>query len=277
MAVNLASKFATKVDEAFRLESLTDAGVNKDFEWVGVNAINVLTLTAVALNDYSRTAGSDRFGAPTELQDTKQTMTLTKDRGNSIIVDKGNNLQQHGLKTAGRVLKMQTCEIVIPEVDAYRLSTISTGAPAAHTLGTAASTSSNVYTNVLAMQEALSDDKVPLAGRVLFVTPAFANLLKTDSNFIKNSDLAYTDLKKGQIGEVDGAKVVVVPSSYFPAGREAILVHKSVTVAAEQLNEYKVHMDPPGISGMQVDYRVIYDAFVRTPKVNGIATRKTVV
>lgn len=276
MAVNLASKFAPKTDQTFTLESLTNAGTNKDFEWVGVNAINVLSLTSQALGDYNRTASSNRYGTPAELQDVKQTMTLAKDRSNSIVVDKGNNLQQLGLKTAGRILRIQTSEQVIPEVDAYRLGVMEAAAAAnSKKFGTAASTASNAYANVLSLGESLSDDKVPLVNRFLWVTPAFLNVLKQDNAFILNSDLAYKDLVKGQMGEVDGAKVVVVPSSYFPANVEAIMAHKSVTVAAEQLNKFMVHMDPPGISGMQIDYRIIYDAFVRTPKVNGVATRYT--
>lgn len=275
MAVNLASKFASKVDQTFTLESLTEVGVNKDFEWTGVNSINILSLTSVALSDYDRTASSARFGTPTELQDTKQTMTVSKDRGNSIIVDKGNNLQQHNLKTAGRVLRLQTSEQVIPEVDTYRLGVIGAGATAAtQTAGTAASTSSNAYANFLFMAEKLNDAKVPVSSRVAWVCPAFYTVIKQDSSFIKNSDLAYKDLVKGQVGEIDGVKIIMTPTAYFPAKFEALMAHKSVTVAAEQLNNFKVHMDPPGISGMQVDYRIIYDAFIRTPKAKGVAGRK---
>lgn len=275
MAVNLASKFAQKVDQTFTLESLTEVGVNKDFEWAGVNAINILSFTSQALNDYDRTAATARFGTPAELQDTKQTMTVSKDRGNSIIVDKGNSLQQHNLKTAGRVLRLQTSEQVIPEVDTYRLGVIGAGATSAsQTAGTAASTSSNAYANFLYMTEQLNNAKVPTSQRVAWICPAFYTVLKQDSSFIKNSDLAYKDLVKGQVGEVDGVKIIMTPSSYFPSKFEAIMAHKSVTVAAEQLNNFKVHMDPPGISGMQIDFRIIYDAFIRTPKAKGVAGRK---
>jgi len=275
MAINLASKFAPKTDQTFTLESLTNSGTNKDFEWVGVNAINVLSLTSQALGNYTRT-GTARYGTPTELADVNQTMTLTKDRSNSIVVDKGNNLQQLNLKTAGRILRLQTSEQVIPEVDAYRLAAMETAAAAnGKKFGTAASTITNAYANVLSLSQSLSDNKVPLVNRFLWVTPAFLNVLKQDNTFILNSDLAYKALVAGQMGEIDGAKVIVVPSSYFPTSVEAIMAHKSVTVAAEQLNKFMVHQDPPGISGMQIDYRIIYDAFVRTPKVNGVATRYT--
>lgn len=34
------------------------------------------------------------------------------------------------------------------------------------------------------------------------------------------------------------------------------------TVAPTKLEEYKVHQDPPGISGELVEGRIVYDAFV---------------
>jgi N4-gp56 family major capsid protein len=205
-------------------------------------------------------------------------MTLSKDRSNSIVVDKGNNLQQLNLKTAGRILRLQTSEQVIPEVDQHRLSVMEAAAVSnSKAFGTsaAASDKTNAYANVLQLTESLSNDKVPLVNRVLWATPSFINFLKQDSTFILNSDLAYKDLVRGQVGEVDGAKVIMTPSAYFAdEDDEAVLAHKSVTVAAEQLNKFMVHMDPPGISGMQIDYRIIYDAFVRTPKVNGVAIHR---
>lgn len=277
MAINLVDKFAKKVDERFRLESLTDSGVNKDFEWKGAEAISILTLSSVPLGDYDRTATSaNRYGTRTELQDTKQVMTITKDRGNSISVDKGNYIQQNELKTAGRILAMQTAEVVVPEVDEYRLETMDTAARAnEHAFGGSATTKDNAYERFLALTGALSDDRVPNRHRVAFVTPAYKNFIKLDSSFTKNADLAYKSLVNGQIGEIDGVKVIEVPSVLMPTSTDVVLAHKSVTVAAEQLNDFQVHNKVPGLSGMQVDYRIIYDAFVRDPKVDGIAVNST--
>ena len=41
-----------------------------------------------------------------------------------------------------------------------------------------------------------------------------------------------------------------------------VLAHPSATVAPVKLDEYKIHQDPPGISGSLVEGRICYDAFV---------------
>ena len=89
MAVNLASKYSDKVVERFSQESLTDKGLNKDYEWSGVKTVTVYSVATAAMNDYTRT-GTSRYGTPEELQNTKQDLTLTKDRSFSFTIDKGN-------------------------------------------------------------------------------------------------------------------------------------------------------------------------------------------
>ena len=39
MGINLATKYEKKVDERFKLGSLTEVGVNNDYNWTGVESI----------------------------------------------------------------------------------------------------------------------------------------------------------------------------------------------------------------------------------------------
>ena len=41
MAQNYAEKYSSKVDERFTLASLTNAAINSDYDFVGVNAVNI--------------------------------------------------------------------------------------------------------------------------------------------------------------------------------------------------------------------------------------------
>lgn len=41
-----------------------------------------------------------------------------------------------------------------------------------------------------------------------------------------------------------------------------MITHPVATVAPTKLEEYKIHQDPPGISGELVEGRIVYDAFV---------------
>lgn len=273
MAVNLASKYSQKVDERFKLKSLTEIGINRDYDWTGVKTVSVWSIPTVAMNDYTRT-GLARYGTASELQDTKQDMTLSKDRSFTFTIDKGNYNEQMMVKNAGKALARQIDEVVVPEVDVYRLAAMAAAAVTAGGTATAAITASNAYSAFLDGQEYMSDYKVPLQSRVAFVTPAFYSFIKLDNSFIRDSEKGQSMLVGGVVGQVDGVKIVVAPSSYFPANTSFIMAHPSATVAASKLEDYKTHDNPPGINGWLVEGRIIYDAFVLDNKVRALYTHK---
>ena len=261
MAVNLASKYSDKVVERFAGESLTDRGLNKDYSWEGVKTVTVYSIPTVAMGDYTRT-GSGRYGTPGELQNTVQSLTLSKDRAFTFTIDKGNLTETMGVMEAGKALARQTKEVITPEIDTYRLG-VWASATNTQTTGTAAALSaSNAYVKLLTAQEKLDNENVPQDGRILYATPATINFLKQDANFIKASDVAQNLLIKGQVGEVDGVAIVKVPSSKMPTNCGFILIHPSCSCSPLKLEDYKIHDNPPGISGKLVEGRLIYDCFV---------------
>ena len=44
MAVNYAEKYAAVIDEKFSEESRTEAAINKDYDFTGVNKVNVYSI-----------------------------------------------------------------------------------------------------------------------------------------------------------------------------------------------------------------------------------------
>lgn len=48
------------------------------------------------------------------------------------------------------------------------------------------------------------------------------------------------------------------------------MVHKDSVTAPRQLEEFKIHDDPPGISGNLIECRFIYDCFVFNEKIDGV-------
>jgi N4-gp56 family major capsid protein len=165
---------------------------------------------------------------------------------------------------------MEIDEQVTPTIDTYRLRKMYASAIANSNYAYAATTSSNAYDKFLDGQEALSDAKVPVTGRVAFVSYAFYSLLKLDSTFMLASEVAMKDRITGMVGMVDGVKIVPVPSSYLAANVSYILVHPSATVAAEKFDEYYIRDNVQGFSGVVLEGRVVYDAFVIDQKVDGI-------
>lgn len=276
MAQNLATKYAKKVAERFSLKSLTDAAVNKDYDWTGVVTVEVYSVDVPSMNNYSRT-GSARYGTASELGTTKDTLTLSRDRSFTFTIDRGNWNESQMVQEAGKSLARTIDEVVVPEIDVYRLAAMATAAISnGHwTPNYDPVSASNAYQIVLEMGELLDEDKVPTTRRVLFVSPAFYKYLKLDDDFTFASEIAAKRVINGQVGEADGNAVVKVPSSYFPTEVDAILAHPSVTVAPQKLEDYKTHDNPPGINGWLVEGRIIYDAFCLDAKVNGLAVHTT--
>lgn len=265
MAVNLASKYSKKVDERFKLKSLTEAAINRDYDWTGVASIYVYSIPIVPLTDYQR-SGTNRYGTPTELDNEVQEMLLSKDRAFTFTIDRAHYEETQMTMQAGKALASEIDEGVVPEIDIYRLSVMATAAISAGGKWEGTVDKNNAYEAFLEGTSYLSDNKVPLTKRVAFVSPEFYKYLKLDPSFVKASELGQKMLINGQVGEVDGVKIVLTPTSYLPADTYYLLAHPAATVAADKLSEYKIHDNPPGINGWLIEGRVIYDAFVLNNK-----------
>lgn len=269
MAVNYAEKYSPNVDERFKLGSLTAGIVNNDYDWIGVSTVKVYSIPTVAMNNYSLT-GQSRYGTPTELGNEEQEMTITRDRSFTFTIDRKSYDDTMMTMEAGRALRRQIDEVVIPEVDTYRIEKLVSGADTSHVLKTTAVTADNAYEMFLSVQEILDDAKVPQGGRVCLCTPGYYKLLKLDDNFIKKGDMAQEIALTGLVGEVDGVPVVKAPTSYFPANTNFVITNPLVMPAPVKLTEYKIHTDAPGISGWLVEGRIRYDAFILSQKKNAI-------
>jgi hypothetical protein len=278
MAQNLAAKYSPKVAERFYAKNLTELAVNNDYDWDGVTTVNVYSVNTTPLGTYTRSGAGNRYqAAPTDAGTTVQALTLSRDRSASVIIDKRNNAESQNVLDAGKWLARQIREVIIPEIDTYRLAALGTasttnGNSALITPG--ATTSANAYQNFLTLNASLTDNLVDTTGRVAFMTQAYYNLLK-QSNFILASEDAMGGRHNGVLGSVDGCKVVVVPSTYMPTSTDLIITHPSAMVSPMVLTDYTTHDNPPGVSGQQIDMRVVYDAFVLTAKIKAVAAHKT--
>lgn len=272
--VNLASKYSNKVDEAFRRASLKQLVTNNDYDWQGVKTVNVYSIPVVNLSDYART-GANRYGTPGELENEVQQLTIRKDRAWTFTIDKLNKNQSQMVMDAGKAVARQLALKVIPEVDTYTFLQMAMNAG---NKSNTAATKSNAYELFLAAQEKLGNANVPDEGRVCLVSYAFAGLLKQNTSFMRDCDTAQNMLIKGLLGEVDGCKIIKVPSSRLPSVTSGatttyadfILCHPIATVAPTVLSEYKIHTDAPGISGWLCEGRISYDAFVLNKKADAI-------
>ena len=269
MAINLAAKYSNKIAEAYVKESIFKGHLNNQYEFAGVKSVKIYTPTTIALTDYNRSASSNRYGTPTEMQDTLQEMILRKDRSFSLTVDKGNNEDQMGIKPAAQMLALQLKERAVPEYDLYCATELALHAGKSIASGTAIS-KSNVVDRISDGTVWLDDAEVPGDNRTLYVTATVYKYLRLSDEFQKSEPLITKSLSKGEVGTFDGMTVIKVPKNRIPAGVNFIIVHRDAVTAPIKLSETKLHQDPPGINGNLIEGRQYYDCFIIGARANGV-------
>lgn len=267
MAVNLASKYSGKVDERFKVASKTEPWTSGEYEFLGVQTVKVYNVNTSALNDYDRTAASNRFGTPAELGDSVQEMTLSQDKGFTFIIDAGNDADQMGAKNAGKALRREVDEVIIPTVDKYRLAKWANGAGNGAIISAPAAATIVGLINTACI--ALDNDGVPEEGRAIFIRATDYGYLRTSTEFAAIDPLGAKSIGAGVVGEVFGVPVIKVPDSYLP-DCYFMIVHKSAVFAPTKIQKYTIKKDPPGIDGSLAEGRLYYDAFVKGQKADGI-------
>lgn len=276
MAQNLATKFSPKVSERLYSESIVGSVTNKNYDWVGVDTVKVYSVDTMTMNDYNR-SGDNRYGNPTEIGTTIQTWTLAEDRSFSGTIDALNSSQSMSVTKPGTILARQVREEIVPEVNTYVLGVINTAGATANRddiVADATTTASNAYTNFLSIQADISNNLGKTTGRVAVMTPAYYNLLK-QGGFVLDSDKGQSKLESGNLGTVDGCKVVIHNSAEMPSAVDLIITHPDVTTFADVLTDYVTHKNPPGVNGYRIEGRHAYDAFVDTNKVNQVGIHRT--
>lgn len=277
MSVNLASKFEKKTSDLMVAGAKTSPIVNSNWDWDGVNAIKVYTLSDPTIQDYTPN-GANRYGDPTEVQDTLQTFTLARDRSFSVTIDNLNLQDTMMVRQPGKYLAQVVKNKMVPEIDTYRIAALfaagATSGSRDDIVADAATTSSNAWTNFTAINADITDHEAPTEGRVALMTSTYYNLL-LQSGFVVASEKGQSKTETGDLGNVDGVKVVIVPSNRMPSNCDLIITHPSVLVAPEKLRDYTIHKNPPGINGYQIDYRHRYDAFVDANRLNATGFHMT--
>ena len=272
MAIDLVTKYLPYVDEIFTKESKKSLLTNQDFEWTGAHTVKVYKITTADMEDYGRSGPKSgnwsRYGTVQGLDATTEEFTLTKDRSFTFAIDKLDEDETGGQLAAASALARQQRQVIIPEVDTYTYGVMAAGAgtkPTAVTL-----TEENIYTEILKAGTTLDNADVPEDNRQLVVTPDVYQLMKRCKDIVMETNIG-NDLRiRGVIANLDGTNVIKAPAARLPKNFGFMLAQPVATVAPTKLEDYKIHKDPPGISGSLVEGRICYDAFVLDNKVKAI-------
>lgn len=272
MAVSLVTQFQPYTDEIFTTESKKSLLTNQDFSWTGAHSIKVYKIGTSEMQDYSRNpvpgfTGS-RYGTIKDLDASTEEFTLKNDRSFTFAIDKLDNDETARQLAAASALARQVREKVVPEVDSYTYGVMCENAGAKP--DAVALDATNIFDEILKANNALDNAEVPETGRILVVTPDVYTTMKRSKDIIMETDIAEDMRLRGVISNLDGAAVIKVPAVRLPENFGFMLAHPCACVAPTKLEDYKVHEDPPGISGSLVEGRICYDAFVLDNKVKAI-------
>lgn len=268
--INLAEKYSSQVQERFYHDSVTQGAFSKalDTEFTGVKTVKVYDTATSQLNDYTR-SGSNRYGTPKELTDNIYEFVMTQDKGFTHTIDKGNQKEQFNIKQAATTLRRQMREVVTPYIDIYRLKKWAQGAGIAKAMS-AAPAKATIGGMIFDAQAAMNNKFVPKTGRTLYLKESLLPTLALSTEYIALDSTGSKALENGVVGKYAGLPIKTIPDSWMPDNVYFILMHKGSSISPVKLQDYKIHSDPPGISGDLVEGRVIFDAFVIPTKADGI-------
>lgn len=271
MARELVTKYAPYVDEIFSQESKKSLLTNNDFDFDGAGTVKIYKVSTADMNDYGRNGAAEgnwsRYGKVADLDATTETMTLSKDRSFTFVIDKLDENETARQLSGATALARQVRNVVVPEVDTHVYTKVAAGAG---TVLETELTSTNIYDQILVASKTLDDELVPEEGRVLVVTPDVYRLMKLNKEIVMETEIGADMRKKGVISNLDGAAVVKVPAVRLPKDFGFILTHPCATTAPTKLEDYNTHLNPPGINGTLVEGRIVYDAFVLENKKKAI-------
>lgn len=275
--IHLHEKYEKQILTQYTHESFIAGKVSKEYSFDGVRGIIITTPVTVPLNDYKR-SGLQRYGNTTELGDRTQALQMRQDKGFSVSIDKGNQSDQQYIKQAGRMMKLQQAEQVVPMIDKYALSEFANNA--GQIKAVTAPSKANIVNQLFDMETAFTNSLIPLGDRYLYIGGTIYNHIRMSPEFLGVDALAKDDLTRGVVGMIAGFKAVVIPDSYMPANAHYIGCHKRSVIQPTKIHDAKIHTDAPGISGALLEGRYYFDAFVLGERANGVyvatdATKKT--
>ena len=174
-AIELAKSYVPKLDEVYKLASLTAMldGAS-DLARQGANASELIIpmMTMDGLADYSRNSGYVQG----DVTLTNETVKCNFDRGRRFTVDTMDDLETAGL-AFGRLSAEFIRTKVVPELDAFRFAAYC-GKTGVTKVEGALADGSAVLQALRAASTALDEAEVPLTERYLFITPSLHGMVE---------------------------------------------------------------------------------------------------
>lgn len=216
----------------------------------GGDELKIPTMTTAGLADYDRDNGFVQGGITVKYN----TYKMTQDRGRTFQIDRMDVDESGFVATSANLIKVFQTEHVIPEIDAYRYSTIADIAIKANQSEAVALTADNALTkireHIRAVQDIVGDD-VPL---ILTMSTKTRALIEDSPKIGKSINVA--DFKQGgmnfKVKSLDESVIRIAPSSRLKTKYEIL----DGTTSGQEAGGLKAAADAKDINWIITPQRV---------------------
>lgn len=265
--MDYTTKYSKKIAERFTKGSITNSAAGNEFEFTGAKSVKIYSMVAADLADYGR--GSTRYGEVTDLEYTTQEMICTQAKAFTKHLEALDNSDISVDAAAGKFLKMELDEKVIPTMDKYRLKKWLMGAATLKQMASAP-TKNTIVGDIMDLKGLMGDNLVPDTNLTLYIANTYYIMLKQADAVVTVDGYNRQAVEKGVVGTFDGMKVVPVPTTWLPANAYFMIKAKGTTADPVKLAQYDVIQKAVGFSGPVCQGLCYYDSFVVGAKNVGI-------
>lgn len=209
--IETAVIFQKELDKAFERTALTGwmEANTSSAKYMGGAEIKVPRMSLQGLGTYKKGTGAPEGDITLEYE----TLTMTQDRSRGFTLDERDVDESNYVATIGEVMGVFQKDYVVPEIDAYRLSTLYKYADSRKRTYTPAEKTvlSELQADILAVQDKIGFGK-PL---IIHISTAAYGVLCNNDKYTRFINLA--DFTKGEITQkvkaMDGIPLIVTPNA----------------------------------------------------------------
>lgn len=304
-SIGLITKYSDQFfDKVYKQDSVTSILDTTDerVKFIGAKTVKIAKMQFGGLSNYYRNnseaanapAGTQFYGSAgfgyqqSNAKMQWETFTLSQDRAASFPIEYFDDEESGGLLVGNAVTEISRT-IIVPEIDAYALSTLAANAG---TTKSEAITSANALSALNDAFLYFEEHEVPAADQVIYVSPAFMKALRESTQITRFIEPTPGEKKVSyKITEYEGRTLITVPPTRFRTKYKAydggygfdtgsmpinlLAVSKSAVIHIKKYEKVKIvsgdlNLAANGFDGYTVYARVYHDVFVPDNKKFGI-------
>lgn len=257
---------------------------SKHIKSLGGRKINMPNLTMTGLGDYDREIGKYPKGT---LTTNYQTVELKMDRGAEFYFDRHDVDESGYVVEAGNIMNKFQSQYVIPEIDAYRYSTLANYAVSLNAVNQYTPSKDDILSTLLSDLRSIQDNTgCDFKDLVISMPYTVFEFLELSGEL--NRSILPTTIKQGglelEINSINGAPIIPVPSKRMKTSYEFdknssgdgfeitedsmdinwIITHIDAPIAIAKTDNIKIFTPDENQDGdgWKTQYRIYHDIFI---------------